>query len=266
MSDERTFERTARAWLELGTDHAPDRAVQSVLLAIQTTPQERDLRIPWRFPTVNTPLRVGVAAVIGLLLLGAGTFFLRGAGPGVGGSPPPASPSTGAPSTSPRPSLLPLDATFTSTIHGISIDYPAGWQVRPATEPWTGGPFDFDSPAADVIFDPALGDRWYLALASYPYGRVPADDLETALTDGLDCGGGGGGLFNVDGARALEVRCGNGNTGLEITTLTRGYLIHLIVPDEEPGLGEIYGLHAALETVDLRPEDAIDAPSPSEAP
>ena len=100
MNDERSFERTARAWLELGANQAPDRAVQAVLLAIETTPQERDLRIPWRFRTMNTPLRVGMAAVIGLLLLGAGIYFFGGSGPGIIGQPAATSPAgTGSPST-----------------------------------------------------------------------------------------------------------------------------------------------------------------------
>lgn len=80
MNDDRSFERTAREWLELGANQAPDRAVQSVLLAIETTPQERDLRIPWRFPTMNTPLRVGMAAIIGLLLLGGAIYVFGGGG------------------------------------------------------------------------------------------------------------------------------------------------------------------------------------------
>lgn len=99
MSDERSFERTARAWLEQGANQAPDRAVQAVLLAIETTPQERDLRIPWRFPTMNTPLRVGIAAVFGLLLLGAGIYFVGGSSPGVGGKPPATVSPTPAPTT-----------------------------------------------------------------------------------------------------------------------------------------------------------------------
>ena len=35
MNDERSFERTARAWLEQGANQAPDRAVQAVLFAIE---------------------------------------------------------------------------------------------------------------------------------------------------------------------------------------------------------------------------------------
>ena len=69
MNDERSFERTVRAWLEPGANQAPDRAVQAVL-SLSKRPHRNGLRIPWRFPSMNTPLRVGTAAVIGLLLLG----------------------------------------------------------------------------------------------------------------------------------------------------------------------------------------------------
>ncbi len=100
MNDERSFERTARSWLKLGANQAPDRAVRAVLLAIETTPQERDLRIPWRSPDMTTPLRIGIAAVIGLLLLGAGIYFFGGSGPGIIGQPAATSPpGTGSPST-----------------------------------------------------------------------------------------------------------------------------------------------------------------------
>jgi len=50
-------------------------------------------------------------------------------------------PGLAAPSASPLPDL---SETFTSAIHGYSISYPAGWTVRPATEPWLTG-----FPAAD---------------------------------------------------------------------------------------------------------------------
>ena len=43
---------------------------------------------------------------------------------------------------------------------------------------------------------------------------------------------------------------------------TRGYVIALVVRDE-PGLREVYDhgyFDAALETVDLRPQEAVDAP------
>ena len=51
MTDERDFDRLARAWLELGPDEAPDRVIAAVLQAVEATPQvRRPLRWPsWRF-------------------------------------------------------------------------------------------------------------------------------------------------------------------------------------------------------------------------
>ena len=77
MTDDRSLERAARSWLENGPTEAPDRAVEAALLRIETTPQERDLRIPWRLPKMTTPARVAAAAVIGVLAVG-GAFFMLG--------------------------------------------------------------------------------------------------------------------------------------------------------------------------------------------
>src|SRR5262245_40966298 len=57
MTDDRSLERAARSWLEIGPTTAPDRPVDAALLRIQSTPQERDLRIPWRKPAMFTPVR-----------------------------------------------------------------------------------------------------------------------------------------------------------------------------------------------------------------
>ena len=75
MTDDRSLERAARSWIEAGPTQAPDRAVEAALLRIETTPQERDLRIPWRLPKMTTPARVAAAAVIGVLAIG-GAFYL----------------------------------------------------------------------------------------------------------------------------------------------------------------------------------------------
>jgi hypothetical protein len=64
MTDDRTLERAARSWLEEGPTRAPDRAVDAALSRIQTTRQERDLRIPWRLPTMNRYLLPIAAALI----------------------------------------------------------------------------------------------------------------------------------------------------------------------------------------------------------
>jgi hypothetical protein len=170
----------------------------------------------------------------------------------------PAGPSP-SPSTAPRSG----DVTFTSNMHGISIDYPAGWQTRSATELWTGGALTFDSPAADVIFEPTLGNRLYLLLASQPYGGLTSD----AWRDGVlawTCPGYGGGemwSWRVDGFSSYQLApC---NSGSIIATETRGYLIRLVASSAEPGLAETYNwdwLVPVLATVDLRPEEAAEAP------
>jgi len=99
MTDDRSLERAARSWLETGPTQAPDRVVDAALLRIETTTQERDLRIPWRLPKMFTPARVAAAAVIGVLLVGGAYLYIGKPGqPAVGGPEPSAS---AAPSTSP---------------------------------------------------------------------------------------------------------------------------------------------------------------------
>jgi WD40 repeat protein len=108
MTDDRSLERAARSWIETGPTQAPERAVEAALLRIQTLPQERDLRIPWRLPTMFTPARLAAAALIGVLALG-GTFLIvmrpnQSVGtPVESQSPPPIAPSPSAsvPTTSP---------------------------------------------------------------------------------------------------------------------------------------------------------------------
>ena len=98
MTDDRSLERAARSWLEEGPTRAPDRAVESALSRIQTTEQERDIRVPWRLPTMNTTSRMlaGVATIAVVLVIGA---ILVGPGlvPGIGGRPS----SSPAPTPSP---------------------------------------------------------------------------------------------------------------------------------------------------------------------
>jgi hypothetical protein len=147
MTDERSFERTAQAWLEPGANQAPDRAIQAVLLAIETTPQERDLHIPWRFPTMNTPLRVGMAAVIGLLLLGAGIYIFGGSGQMIGGQ----SAATPTPTATSVPTASPNLITYKSARNAICL---VSWEVLNGTGDGTSGL----NPQIDGITDPTISD------------------------------------------------------------------------------------------------------------
>src|SRR5438874_2237157 len=83
--------------------------------AIQTTRQERDLRIPRRFSTMSTPARVAAAAAIGVLAIGGASFLLgRSGSSNVGG------PSPSAPQPSPSSSAI---AASSASSSAASADY-----------------------------------------------------------------------------------------------------------------------------------------------
>ncbi len=105
MTDERTFDRLARAWLELGPDEAPDRVIAAVLKASEVTPQaRRPLRWPtWRsFPMPRLPIVATVVAIL-VVVVGGGLFLSRSNGPaGISGpSPSPTAAATPAPTGTP---------------------------------------------------------------------------------------------------------------------------------------------------------------------
>jgi len=124
MNDDRSLERAARSWLEDGPTQAPDRAVEAALLRIETTPQERDLRIPWRLPKMTTPARVATAAVIGVLAVGGAFLFLGRPGQAVVGGPGPS--ATAAPTAAP-PTAVPTSAPVLSpspvAVAPAAVDY-----------------------------------------------------------------------------------------------------------------------------------------------
>ena len=153
---------------------------------------------------------------------------------GVGNSGP-WHPATRGPS--PRPSPAAAFPRFSSTIHGISIDYPSGWHVRPATESWNHEAFTFDAPGVDVIFDPTLQEDLYFSLASEPLGGQSAEDwwgsaLAWAADEVCETGGTYGAL-SWDGWRGATRGCDRGaDQVIAVATATHGYLIYLHVGDD----------------------------------
>lgn len=261
----RDVSRAIRSWLHEDRHEDASRIAGAVLDQLDATPQRRDWWPARGTEVVNkiVALGLGAAALVVALVVGA-QLLGSPSNVGSGGEPTPA--------IQPTPHSSPGFSRFTSTMHGISIDYPSGWQIRPATERWTGGALNFDSPAADVIFDPMLGDRLYILLASQPGRGAGQADQFDHQSDQFDLieesgvcdpeGGMGGGSFTVDGASAWGQTCDPGISAaasveaVAVTTDIRGYLIALVESGDEPGVGDTYDLDGALETVELRPDEA----------
>lgn len=149
MNHDRAFERATRDWLEAGSDRTPRATVDAVLLAVRTTPQERDLRIPWRTPTMPKNLRlVAMIAIVAVVGLGASALLRNGSsvGPSPTSSPsvvpsPTTIPSPTAPSVTPSTTVAPsIDTariphgplaagTYTTTVltPPTTFTVPAGW-------------------------------------------------------------------------------------------------------------------------------------------
>jgi hypothetical protein len=107
MTSERDFDRIARAWLDIGPNEAPDRAIDAILDTIETIPQ---VRRPWRWPLWRSPTmtRVTMLAVLaGIIAIIVGGLALSGAGTGPSPSAvPSSSPAIASPSPGPIPDAL----------------------------------------------------------------------------------------------------------------------------------------------------------------
>lgn len=245
---------------------APDWVLGQALSTIDSTKQRRVLvRVPWRFPKMNSFAKLAIAAVaviavglVGLAVLRPGTGTNVG---GPGGTPSPSpSPSPSSVSASPSPSVSPppaLTETFTSAMHGISVSYPSGWKLQRATEPWTTGLVQGDSAFADVIYEKE-SDSPFIAVASQPLAGKTLDRWATDYLAQLTCVPTE--PVTVDGASGVLAACEDGPHAL-VSVADRGYLIWLYRIDDPAWFPEI------LASVRLHPEDALDAvPSPSASP
>jgi len=239
---------------------APDRVLEAVLETSEITRQRRAvIRLPWRFPTMNSYAKVAIAAVLVIAIGAVGLAVLRpGTSPGVGG------PAT-SPSPEPSPSSShspppPLTQSFTSTLHGISVSYPEGWSTQAATVPWTGEYPNFGEPPADFLYDPTRNDHLFLMIASQPIG---ASTPEEWVATQLECGATQ--PITVDGATG---RIGADECNLAAVTIDgRGYVFQLYTSGDEAWLASTYDrawFDEVLGTVQLQPQDAVDvAPSAS---
>jgi hypothetical protein len=270
MTTDRDLERrVADFYASEAPPRAPEWVVTAALATIDSTPQRRALvRVPWRFPIMNTYAKMAIAAVVVIAIGAFGLYVLRpGSAPSVG-APTVPSPSA-SPSQSPDPSAPPpLAQTFDSQINGISISYPNGWVTVPATESWTSMDQFNMGPAMDHVWDPVLRDHLSVNMASQPLNGKPGETWATEFLASPDfsveeaCGGTPEPI-TLDGASGLLC------AGVAVAwTEDRGYVIWKYLSGDEPWLPQYYDdawFRGILETVQLRPEDAVDV-APSAAP
>lgn len=272
------------AWLEAGPTELPEATRRAIAVAVRSTHQSgRSWWAPWAVPTMLPVSPVALMAVVVIVVLG-GLAWLVGdpdSGGSVGGGPsatPSASPSP-SPSQSPAPSpsqagstVLPIPAmtqVHVSQRYGYTIRFPADWSSRQASHPWwppdwksgvsSGDPFDYiareEEPpivrVASALLPEELAnvDDWiddYLTFSDAP-GCAPQRETQE--------------LVRIDGAPGrLRDSCGE----VEATVVVEGrvYLFTLFLGgDAVTNARELFDAFA--ETIDLRPEDALESPSPS---
>jgi hypothetical protein len=226
--------------------------------------------------TVGGTLLVAGALVAGALVAANGLMnAARTQMPQPAGQPTPTTTESEQAVGQPSP---PFTERFDSPLHGLSIGYPSGWRTRAATEPWGHDALAFDAPDVDVIFHPTFRDDLYIALVSEPLDGQAGPDwvsqVDQRVEKTLMCKHGvgySGHDGSLDGNYGFFISCGTpfGKDSFAIVaTATRGYIIYLHVADDRLLQATYDGewFEAALQTVDLRPGDALDASNPSESP
>jgi len=177
------FERAVRDWLEDGSDRTPPPAIDAVLLALRTTRQERDLRIPRRFTQMPTYMRLAAGIAI-VAIIGVGVLANASGGPTTGGpqTPAPTTQATPAPTLSAGP-LAPGRYLYEGEGVRVLLTVPAGWEggefniaKAPARELPDGTNVLFRQPTS-VFADPCAPE-----LSADPIGPT-VDDFAAALAD-----------------------------------------------------------------------------------
>ena len=117
-----------RDWLDDGSDRTPPAAIDAVLLAVKTTRQERDLRIPRRFTKMPTYMRLAAGIAI-VAVLGVGVVAYLNGGPNTAGPPTPA-PTTAAPTLSPLAAGPLSPGRHVNEGEGVRVvlTVPKGWE------------------------------------------------------------------------------------------------------------------------------------------
>jgi hypothetical protein len=267
MTATNDIDRQLNDFLADGPTELPYQSFDAVRDRTEQTGQ-RVVIGPWRLPEMNKIVTIGLAAAALVVAVFVGAQLLGSPGGGLGSQPSPtpdptatpAPTATPEPSPSPPASAPPLTQSFTSTQHGISLSYPAGWTNQAATGPWTGGtfPLEFGEPHADWLADPILESDVFLTIASQPIGdSTPEDWVAEQMASDEGCAATE--PVDVDGATGL---IGGGGCDIAVvTTAGRGYRIQLYTSGDDPAAVAPYDrawFEEVLATVQLQPEDAVD--------
>lgn len=274
MSDDRSIERAARDWLELGPSRAPDRPVKEALALIEVTPQERAWTGPFEHAWARRHrLAMTVATVV--LVTFVGTLVLvridPGPGPAISPSPSPTAsidPSVSAPPAASSVEVAPpvLTAFFTSPRHGFSIQYPGDWIVTPATTSWQPGAINLWGSAAVDEFRGATvrfagtsqplepgqtAEGW---LVAYAVGSClgepsswPAVPIDAAT-----------GYITADGCEVPDPPIGKGGRIFDAVAIVGGRAYNFTMDGELTPFDFV----AVLAAVTLDPASAVDASPP----
>ena len=224
MNDQ-AFDRIAEAFMAAGPNVVADRVLDAAFEEVHRTRQRRAMRVPWRFPPMNTFAKAAIAAAlvvavgaVGLAVLGPGFSGIGGLAspePTVSPTPVPAPTATPAPTPTPLPAIT---ETFTSA--GVTVSYPAGWTRSRAEQAWvTGHPSDCELACADRI-EEQLDDSAFIEVASRPLGDLSGTDWrDEYLAEAAweDCGAFDSQPLTIDGATgALIERCPPGGLMLAV--------------------------------------------------
>jgi hypothetical protein len=275
MNDDRSLERAARAWLEVGPTRAPDRPVEAALAQIETTPQERAWPRPfgkvpaWRMDRVMT----ASAAVLVVALIGAVALLRADPGPGPAESPSPSPSSSIPPSDSPPPVASSVDvappvltATFISPRNGFSVRYPGDWIVTAATTSWEAGAINLWGSAA---LDDLRGSTVRFAGTSQPLaaGQTPEEWL-ASYAAGSCLGppsswptvpiGTATGQITANGCEAPGPPLGKGGRIFDAVVIVGGRAYNFTMEGELTPSDFV----AVLAAVTLDPASAVDASPP----
>jgi hypothetical protein len=146
MTSRSHVERVLDQYLAQGAEQVPDRVIDAALDEIDHMPQQRVLRLPWRFDPMPASLKPALAGVVVAAGLVAGGMFLsRGPTQSSGGAPtgtvaPSASvaaSAVGSPAASPPLTDTSNWVPFASALYGYEIAHPPAWFAEPATREWS---------------------------------------------------------------------------------------------------------------------------------